>query len=53
MMNKNIKVDDDEENENESENMEIIELFDKKYNEIQNKDEFDRYYLVSEVLKFE
>jgi len=33
-MNKNIKVDDDEENENESENMEIIELFDKKYNEI-------------------
>jgi len=34
MMNKNIKVDDDEENENESENMEIIELFDKKYNEI-------------------
>lgn len=52
-MNKKNKVDYDEENEHENENIEITELFDKKLNEIQNKDEFDRYYLVSEVLKFE
>ena len=52
-MNKKNKVEDDEENEHENENVEIIEVFEKKYNEIKNKDEFDRYYLVSEVLKFE